>query len=101
MTAAPALDDLFAQLHALRDEVQGGDLERASVLLHRHDRDLRAFLHGEAGRGAGAEVLARLLHLQRDIQRTMTDARERVRRQMQDSQRIGRAARAYLAQAQE
>ena len=70
MSAAPALDDLFAQLDAMRHALHAGDLEDVERLLNRHDHDVRAFLHADGGHD-----LASLLRAQLELQKTMQDAR--------------------------
>ena len=64
MSAAPALDDLFAQLDGMRHALHAGELEDVERLLNRHDHDVRAFLHADGGRTAGYDALAVLLRAQ-------------------------------------
>lgn len=97
MNAAPALDDLFAQLDAMRTALHAGELDDVEALLNRHDRDVRAFLHGDGGRTAGYDALATLLRAQLELQTTMQDAREQARLRMQSAHRADRVARAYLS----
>ena len=97
MSAAPALDDLFDQLNAMRRALHAGELEDVERLLNRHDHDVRAFLHADDGRAAGCDDLASLLRAQLELQKTMRDAREQARIRMHASQRADRAARAYLS----
>ena len=97
MSAAPALDDLFAQLDGMRRALHAGELEEVERLLNRHDHDVRAFLHADSGRTAGYDALAVLLRAQLDLQKSMQDAREQARVRMHATQRADRAARAYLS----
>ncbi|MEL1264270.1 hypothetical protein [Pseudoxanthomonas putridarboris] len=101
MSTAPTLDELFAQLQAMQADLRDGQLHDVEPMLLRHDRDVRAFLHADGGRAAGYDALATLLRAQLDLQQQMKDAREESRRQMQASQRADRAARAYLALAED
>lgn len=101
MSPAPALDELFAQLQAMQAELQGGQLHNVEQLLIQHDRDVRAFLHADSGREAGYDALATLLRAQLDLQQQMKRARDETSRQMQATQRADRAARAYLALAED
>jgi hypothetical protein len=101
MNPLPTLDDLFAQLQAMQTELQGGQLHNVEQLLARHDTDVRAFLHADGGREAGYDALAKLLRAQLDLQQQMKLARDETSRQMQATQRADRAARAYLALAED
>lgn len=96
---APTLESLFAQLEAMRAELEAGQLHNVETLLNHHDRDVRAFLHSDAGRAAGYDALAGLLRAQLDLQRQMQAERDAVRQRMQASHRADRAARAYLSLA--
>lgn len=101
MNGAPALDALFAQLQAMQADLRDGRLHDVERMLPRHDRDVRAFLHAADGRAADCDALATLLRAQLDLQQQMENAREESRRLMQASQRADRAARAYLALAED
>lgn len=92
-----SLDDLFAQLQAMHDGLQNGELEAVQVLLNQHDRDVRDYMHAGIGRQAGADALGNLLYAQLQLQDRLRDARDAAARQMRSNQQAGHAARAYLS----
>lgn len=92
-----SLDDLFAQLQAMHAGLQNEDLEAVQLLLNQHDRDVRDFMHGDAGRNAGADAIGNLLYAQLQLQDRLRDARDAVARRMRDVRHADRAARAYLS----
>lgn len=96
------LQALSTQLLEIREELeagelQAGELQAVQLLLIRHDRDVRGFLHSEPGRNAGPGPLAQLLQLQRELEGIMRAHRDQAGQQAHSSHQADRAARAYLA----
>ncbi len=94
--SAVSVDLLFAQLQAMHDRLQNGDLDTVQDLLEQHDRDVRGFMQG-GGRDAGADTLSNLLYAQLQLQDRLRDARDAAARRLRESQQAERAARAYLS----
>lgn len=94
------LEDLLADLQGMRPPLQSGDLESVQRLLIQHDRKVREFMHSPAGRAASYAQLAALLRAQRDLERSLRQARDEAAGLMHASDKADRAARAYLANAE-
>lgn len=95
--SAVSVDTLFAQLQAMHDCLQNGDLDTVQGLLEQHDHDVRGFMQGHGGRNAGADTLSNLLYAQLQLQDRLRDARDAAARKLRESQQAERAARAYLS----
>ncbi|MBB3274551.1 MULTISPECIES: hypothetical protein [Pseudoxanthomonas] len=96
MTAV-SMDALFAQLQAMHDSLQNGDLDTVQGLLDQHDRDVRDFMQAPQGRDTGTDTLSNLLYAQLQLQDRLRDARDAAARKLRESQQAERAARAYLS----
>lgn len=93
-TASQALDDLHADLDALKNAIDAEDHDSAEQIVAAHDLRLRNYIL-DNGAGGSADALQKLLQEQQAVTERMRDLRDQAALHLRAERQSTRAASAY------